>query len=304
MKNASATLQGYRICGKSPGPEVICCSTDYIYSLLLWTVTWRELGVNSLLQVSSYVVKGETLLVSVFIQINIEPIYIRPIHTRPSNWFEHKLKWYMRQITNNWFHDSWDKTHYCGPFHVYTACPKPVYGNLAVITSVAGHNITGHFRPSQHYAKGELRFNMGGSRGFQGVWTPLFGPRCRLFNIGPKIGPPFFVWRPKIAPPPLRSAPGFKDVLFRVCLGNLYFQNGDGKSKKEHHYCVVIIITDISYCHTIDCQRIIINISDYHRMWYMYILKCIFMCFLLVRDCESFRNANAFGETWEFAMIR
>ena len=27
-----------------------------------------------------------------------------------------------------------------------------------------------------------------------GVRTPPFGPRCRLFNIGPKVGPPpFFV---------------------------------------------------------------------------------------------------------------
>ena len=26
--------------------------------------------------------------------------------------------------------------------------------------------------------------------GVQGVRTPPFGPRCRLFNIGPKVGPP------------------------------------------------------------------------------------------------------------------
>ena len=35
----------------------------------------------------------------------------------------------------------------------------------------------------------------------------LFGPRCRLFNIGPTIGPPpgppFFACRPKMDPPPL-----------------------------------------------------------------------------------------------------
>ena len=37
----------------------------------------------------------------------------------------------------------------------------------------------------------------GGSRGggVQGVRTPPFGPRCRLFNIGPKVGPP-------LGPPP------------------------------------------------------------------------------------------------------
>ena len=35
----------------------------------------------------------------------------------------------------------------------------------------------------------------GGSRGGGGV-PPPFGPRCRLFNIGPKVGPP-------LGPPPL-----------------------------------------------------------------------------------------------------
>ena len=34
--------------------------------------------------------------------------------------------------------------------------------------------------------------------GVQGVRTPPFGPRCRLFNIGPKVGPP-------LGPPPLFS---------------------------------------------------------------------------------------------------
>ena len=33
----------------------------------------------------------------------------------------------------------------------------------------------------------------GGGGGVQGVRTPPFGPRCRLFNIGPKVGPPPFV---------------------------------------------------------------------------------------------------------------
>ena len=41
----------------------------------------------------------------------------------------------------------------------------------------------------------------------QGGRTPPFGPRCRLFNIGPKVGPPlgppppFFACRPKMDPP-------------------------------------------------------------------------------------------------------
>ena len=36
----------------------------------------------------------------------------------------------------------------------------------------------------------------GGSRGgggSRGSGPPPFGPRCRLFNIGPKVGPPPFV---------------------------------------------------------------------------------------------------------------
>ena len=42
---------------------------------------------------------------------------------------------------------------------------------------------------------------------------PLFGPRCRLFNIGPKIGappgPPFFACRPSYnGPPPRIKNPG------------------------------------------------------------------------------------------------
>ena len=47
----------------------------------------------------------------------------------------------------------------------------------------------------------------GGSRGGGGVQGsgPPFGPRCRLFNIGPKVGPPlgpplFFACRPKMDP--------------------------------------------------------------------------------------------------------
>ena len=35
-----------------------------------------------------------------------------------------------------------------------------------------------------------------GGGGVQGVRSPPFGPRCRLFNIGPKVGPP-------LGPPPL-----------------------------------------------------------------------------------------------------
>ena len=49
---------------------------------------------------------------------------------------------------------------------------------------------------------------MGGSRPFGGgggSGAPLFGPRCRLFNIGTKVGPPpgppFLACRPKMDPP-------------------------------------------------------------------------------------------------------
>ena len=41
----------------------------------------------------------------------------------------------------------------------------------------------------------------------QGVRTPLFGPICRLFDIGPKLDPlldpGFFACRPRMDPPPL-----------------------------------------------------------------------------------------------------
>ena len=50
---------------------------------------------------------------------------------------------------------------------------------------------------------------IGGSRGSRGSGPP-FGPRCRLFNIVPKIGsflnPPFFVCRPKMDPPPFQKS--------------------------------------------------------------------------------------------------
>ena len=46
--------------------------------------------------------------------------------------------------------------------------------------------------------------------GIQGVRTPPFVPRCRLFNIGPKIGPPagppFFAGRPNLDPPPFQKS--------------------------------------------------------------------------------------------------
>ena len=45
----------------------------------------------------------------------------------------------------------------------------------------------------------------GGGEGGPGGPAPPFGPRCRLFNMGPKIvpppGPPFFACRPKMDPP-------------------------------------------------------------------------------------------------------
>ena len=46
----------------------------------------------------------------------------------------------------------------------------------------------------------------GGGGGPGSLDPPLFVPRCRLFNIGPKIGPPsgppFFACRPNLDPPP------------------------------------------------------------------------------------------------------
>ena len=41
-----------------------------------------------------------------------------------------------------------------------------------------------------------------GGGGGQGVRTPPFGPRCRLFNIGPKVGPPPFLLVDHPSPPP------------------------------------------------------------------------------------------------------
>ena len=52
-----------------------------------------------------------------------------------------------------------------------------------------------------------------GGGGVQGVWLPLFGPCCRPFNIGPKVGlppgPPFLACRPKNKMDPLIKNPGF-----------------------------------------------------------------------------------------------
>ena len=42
---------------------------------------------------------------------------------------------------------------------------------------------------------------MCGGGGVQRVRAPPpFGPQCRFFNIGPKVGPPFFACRPKMDP--------------------------------------------------------------------------------------------------------
>ena len=59
--------------------------------------------------------------------------------------------------------------------------------------------------------------NMGGSGGGGGLDPPPpFVPRCRLFNIGPKIGPPsdppFFACRPNLDPPPPLKNPGSAPV--------------------------------------------------------------------------------------------
>ena len=63
-----------------------------------------------------------------------------------------------------------------------------------------------------------------GGGGSRGSGPPLFVPRCRLFNIGPKIGPPsappFFAGRPNLGPPPFQnpgSAP--EESLPRVTSG-------------------------------------------------------------------------------------
>ena len=47
-----------------------------------------------------------------------------------------------------------------------------------------------------------IQVGSGGSwGGGGGPDPPPFGPRCRLFNIGPKVGPPpFFACRPKMDP--------------------------------------------------------------------------------------------------------
>ena len=50
-----------------------------------------------------------------------------------------------------------------------------------------------------------------GGGGPGGPDPPPFGPRCRLFNIGPKVGPPlgpplFFACRPKMDPPPFQKS--------------------------------------------------------------------------------------------------
>ena len=52
---------------------------------------------------------------------------------------------------------------------------------------------------------------MGGSGGggSRGTGTALFGPRCRLSNIGPKVGtpdgPPFLLVNLRLTPPPLQN---------------------------------------------------------------------------------------------------
>ena len=62
-----------------------------------------------------------------------------------------------------------------------------------------------------------LRFSLGTTWADPGG-SPLFGPRCRLFNIGPKAGPlpgpPLFACRPEIDPPP---PPHFQKSWIRPC---------------------------------------------------------------------------------------
>ena len=86
-----------------------------------------------------------------------------------------------------------------------------VLGLLSAINSAPGIEI----RSASALLKNEgllvLQAMIRISRDFQGVWTPLFGPRCRLFNIRPKVGLPqdwtplFFACRRK------KMAPLFKN---------------------------------------------------------------------------------------------
>ena len=62
----------------------------------------------------------------------------------------------------------------------------------------------------------------GGGGGPGGLDPPPFVPRCRLFNIGPKIGPPsgppFFAYRPNLDPPPLSKILDPPQVLVVVVI--------------------------------------------------------------------------------------
>ena len=70
------------------------------------------------------------------------------------------------------------------------------------------HLVSGEFiEDRRKCARTYMRFS-GGSRGgggSRGSGPPPFVPRCRLFNIGPKIGPPsgppFFAGIPNLDPP-------------------------------------------------------------------------------------------------------
>ena len=74
---------------------------------------------------------------------------------------------------------------------------------------------TGYFAPcTQYFWNYYMLRIMGGSRGGPDPPPPWGGPRYRLLNIGPKVGPPpgtpFFACRPKIPPTP---TPHFSKIL-------------------------------------------------------------------------------------------
>ena len=48
------------------------------------------------------------------------------------------------------------------------------------------------------YVRNHAVADPGGGGGSRGSGPPPFGPRCRLFNIGPKVGPPPFCECPRV----------------------------------------------------------------------------------------------------------
>ena len=113
----------------------------------------------------------------------------------------HLLKWFSGQ--------RWETCTFVITGEFLTRCP--------VAWSAAQYTLTWTYRC---YC---VLHTSGGSRGGgPGGQAPPYVPRCRLFNIGPKIGPlsgpPFFAGRPNLDPPP------FQKSWIRPCIhsGNSY----------------------------------------------------------------------------------